>query len=219
MGRKKKLIQTSFHQAPPPWKKNELTLGQEETHQEKAFAPSTQPNHPSSLFPRMASMLAFDVLRGLMTDPDVAQSLRFDHLIQFSCLASDLLRRNKEGLGLTSDKQPLRFLQSSLPSELHQHLDVLWKTTFHVLPNCYINPSEKIDQFGILPALHDGLIPPYIPYKFALPPIERDFCPRCQRKATLEHTTLSGYLYDIDGYHAVRHTSYYCRAKGLCYGF
>ncbi|KAH9817679.1 hypothetical protein DFH28DRAFT_962667 [Melampsora americana] len=135
--------------------------------------------------------------------PQLSETLTVSDFMQFLALAADVQQRAGQSLRLTPTKIPLLpFLQSALsPQYPPELMSDLWQLTFPVLATTQINTPDIIRQLGLHPNLPDKS---RLPERFLRAPISKCIlCSPDQSYSLHVHSKVHGYLYDIDGAHAI----------------
>ncbi|KAH9806868.1 hypothetical protein DFH28DRAFT_1229943 [Melampsora americana] len=157
-------------------------------------------------------MLLRDFVKQLNSEsPHLSDTLQVADFLQFAYLASKVHDTAAQSLGLTATRTTvLPFLETVLsPPYSRESMADLWRVTFPYLPDCQIDASALIQQFGLHPQLTNKL-----PERFLRAPLTK--CLLCPQAANLHiHSRNNGYLYDTDGCHAIE-TVILCCSNAKC---
>ncbi|EGF98698.1 uncharacterized protein MELLADRAFT_95442 [Melampsora larici-populina 98AG31] len=150
----------------------------------------------------------------LMTrdSPRLSATLSVADFVRFVSLAGEVQHRAGQSVRLTPNRNTLLpFLKLALsPHYPHDLLPDLWRLSFPLLDASRINTSAAIRDFG----LHPELLGTKMPERFLRAPMSHcTLCSRDHSFALHVHSCLDGYLYDIDGVHAIQTVILCCSNK------
>ncbi|EGG03805.1 uncharacterized protein MELLADRAFT_109024 [Melampsora larici-populina 98AG31] len=156
----------------------------------------------------------------LMTrdSPRLSATLSVADFVRFVSLAGEVQHRAGQSVRLTPNRNTLLpFLELALsPHYPHDLLPDLWRLSFPLLDASRINTSAAIRDFG----LHPELLGTKMPERFLRAPMSHcTLCSRDHSFALHVHSCLDGYLYDIDGVHAIQTVILCCSRNGSQYDF
>ncbi|EGG05647.1 uncharacterized protein MELLADRAFT_87913 [Melampsora larici-populina 98AG31] len=155
-------------------------------------------------------MLLRDFVIQLTTQsPHLSATLTVSDFVNFASLAARVQHIAANHLGLTATRNSLvmPFLEAALSPEYPAELmPDLWRLSSPHLSDCQMDPADVIREFGLKHELTDKF---KLPERFLRALISN--CTVCWQSSTLHiHSRVNGYLYNIDGPHAIQTVILHC---------